>query len=422
MADHARGKSRFVAVFVNEMFAILLGLGLVEVFFSSGFQLTNPVDVISLSFVVSVVIFYWWEWSESIDEQFVTTARDFVINLLILCVFFLMFRSFCSPLTLAGLLIVLALLDLVWVTNFVITTRLFRHASRGVMARWFARKFLAILVFVGSYQAIVHWTDEAARMQTEATGVHESVLLGDTAPALLEGAERERASILAVLLVAVPFYVVRWTCFGVVKRMPRIVVSEACPCQEDIDDIVRIHNQYVHGDDLQAGAEGFLLQRLSRRMVKKEMEREGIVFHLVATVGGRVIGYAKVGSVLPPECDAVRWQDPDIRETLQQEVREGRHTHVYAVALDRRETGKHHAMRLYRRLRTIYGGHGFSAFVATDPTLNLPSLGFHQKMGFVDVGTYENPSYLGIENYRSRFLYRDARVPDPPEDDHDASA
>ena len=82
MKETVNGK--FINIFVNEMYAILIGIGIGNVLFAQKLDLSNIPDVIMALFVTSVVLLYWWDWTEYLEDNIVTTKRELIIDFAVL--------------------------------------------------------------------------------------------------------------------------------------------------------------------------------------------------------------------------------------------------------------------------------------------------------------------------------------------------
>lgn len=147
-------QSRFIGTFVNAIYAIVLSIGMGNIVFSDSFLLTDYLDLASAGFVVVVVAGYWWDWVDSVQEQVLSSLREFLIDLSMAFVFLTLFAFYDQPVTLAALFIALTCLDLLWVAN-----SCYEHARSEAMSAIdmfvpLLRKMGAIAVFTILYLAL----------------------------------------------------------------------------------------------------------------------------------------------------------------------------------------------------------------------------------------------------------------------------
>jgi len=120
-------EKRFIKDYVNNVYAIILGFGFVEItknIFSSEtplsftFDNSNFFQASMAFFVIIVVCLNWWDWSDNIGDKVKSTFLEFIIDLFILFTLLIMFFRFDDPLALIKLFFALSVLDLVWVVNY----------------------------------------------------------------------------------------------------------------------------------------------------------------------------------------------------------------------------------------------------------------------------------------------------------------
>ena len=94
--------------------------------------------------MTSIVLIYWWDWTEFISNNVVSNKREFAIDFLILIILEFLFGYFDSPLHLSLILLILGCLDMLWVVNHLYQfPELFRLKGK----KWITEKILDILIY-----------------------------------------------------------------------------------------------------------------------------------------------------------------------------------------------------------------------------------------------------------------------------------
>ncbi len=374
MSLSAARRSAFVGTFVNEMYAVLLGIGMGSIVFRKDFTLTDVTGLASAAFVLVVVLVYWWDWVEAAQRRVISTFRELTIDLLFGFVFLLLFAYSNDSLKLSAALIALACLDFVWVLNFCLTHETRRQISSKQALRWLVAKLLALAIFVGAFLLITWLQGRVAREWT-------------------------------LLVVLVSFFVVRCAFFRVLSRITQYCFRPATP--EDAEAIATIHNAHaLPSSEDAAPSSGFLLAEKTPESINRAITVASSRYFVATTPEGEVVGFVAVQDALPkPQIGSICWNHETARERcLAQSTR-----HIDTVAVAPGFNGRGVADFLYEQLEATDHAAAWTAFVAIAPASNVRSLRFHLSHGFVSAGAFSAPEFKGLTNYRSELLVCEPR-------------
>lgn len=372
MPTRGRKDGRFIATFVNEIYAVLLGVGMGSVVFSDAFDVDDPFHLASVAFIVVVVAKYWWDWVDVFETPAISSQREFWIDLAMMLVFLMLFLHFDQPRRIAGLVLVLSVLDLLWVANFVHETRR-TYAATLSAHRWWRLLFLKVL----------------------AIGVFAFAL------AVLERLAPTSPEMLGLLVVIVAFVFVRVFCFGRTRSVRDALLRPAHA--SDLRRIREIHDMHVLRDGETHDGGGFLLEPVTVDLLQTRLENPDREIFVVEDSRGEILGYADVTVHVPRhDLDDLHWHETKT-ETL---FHEGTHCHIQVVAVDAAIAGRGVGRLIYQTLAERYPEKVFSAFVVRRPVDNQRSMRFHSRQGFEEAAVLRRPSFCGLRHYESRLLVR----------------
>jgi L-amino acid N-acyltransferase YncA len=378
------GRTRFLSTFVNEMYAILLGLGMAEVLFSQDFKQAlvgipdNPKQIhipLACLFCVAIVLTYWSDWAEDIEKDVRMTAREFVLDFLILLnleLFFVFLSDGFAPVILGYLLLSLAFWDALWVVNYVCELGPRRATAPVQCMRWVGEKVLALVICSLGIAALYL--------------VPRSSLSG-------------WAGMVDLSILVVTFISVRLLCFNQVRRKKRLRFRKAH--REDVSAIVNIHNQHVFDVSAEKLDYGFLLERVSADQVSQKMTTGESDFFVAVDVGQEVVAYAELYHGIP---DGLLRDTSWHTEQWQSLVRDNPCCYIECVAVRRDCLGRGVGHYVYRRLRDRFPGQLLAAFIVISPRSNTYSVAFHRHEGFVAVGRFKRDRFRGLQNYESSLM------------------
>ncbi len=391
MASDMPVRGTFVKTFVNEMYAILLGIGVAEVIFSDEFReaivgLPRSPSLLALPltclFAVGIVLKYWASWAEDVEYDVGMSKREFVIDFCILLNLELFFVFAQQPLVFGMLLMSLAVLDLVWVINHLHDIQAAVAMPNVRPSRWILEKAVAVAIFGAAAGTLAAVRDWGAVSALTRSAWHPAFEIG--------------------VLIGV-FALVQTVCFNEVRRSGALVFRGARP--DDADGIAEIHNENVLVPEAAAEKSGFLLEPVRADDVRRRIENGFAEYFVVTEADGEVAGYAELAPRIPPELlPHMTWTDPAHEEAVQGNgIRL-----IECVAVRRRMAGRRLGQYLYGKLFERYPNSAFCAFVARHPFSNQRSLRFHRKAGFVCAAHFESDKYKGYDDYRSDLLVKSA--------------
>ncbi|MET3697926.1 L-amino acid N-acyltransferase YncA [Bacillus oleivorans] len=351
-------KNKFIGKFVNEMYAILLGIGISNIIFVQKIDLKNFNETVMALFVISVALIYWWDWSEHVESDVKTTKREFFIDFLILLNLEMLFAYFNDLHSLAFAFIVLGILDFFWVLNFQYEAKRAGTFQKNRAKVWLLEKVLVILIYGFSW-------------------------------ALIQFTLVSNYTILQMVCIISSFILVRNFGFNNVKDSREYTFEKAT--YYDIEEIVDINNSYFNGRVIEGG---FLLKKLVPNDVRQAIDYQEDLYFVAKDSNGKVIGYIELKSQFPAEVmDGLEWESPF---DLQQEQ-----FYIEQVAVHQEYQRKGVGSFLYDQTFRTFPEKNFSAFVVSQPIRNESSIRFHQKMGFEQKATFHSNQYAGMSPYES---------------------
>ena len=169
--------------------------------------------------------------------------------------------------------------------------------------------------------------------------------------------------------------------------------------ESDLDSIVNLHNLWALVPDRKASCRGFLLAKTRRDFLYDRLFNE----HwqgLVLEERGALLGYILASRDIP-ESDNLDWLVDHNDFTGDPE-----HLHIreIAVAPDALRLGV--GRILYGILGRRADCSSLSAFVATQPLKNTPSIDFHRAQSFSPGALFKKDEFMGLKDYGSTLYVR----------------
>ncbi|GAA0327686.1 hypothetical protein GCM10008967_17740 [Bacillus carboniphilus] len=354
-------ENKFIGKFVNEMYAILLGIGISNIIFVQQIDLKDFSQSIMALFVISVALVYWWDWSEYVESDVRTTKREFIIDFLILLNIEMLFAYFYDLKGLAVAFIVLGFLDLAWVINNQYEAKKAGTFQKNRAKTWILEKCIVIAIYTFSWLLISF---------TFVSNYH----------------------LLQMICVIFSFILVRNVGFNNVKDSREFSFHKAS--YQDIQDIVDINNSYFDGG-VHTG--GFLMKKIIPNDVRKAIDFQERVYFVAKDSKGQTVGYIELNSAFPVEVLG------DL-EGLSQEEQESILSNQYyieQVAIKEDQQRKGIGSYLYNQVLQTFPDRNFTAFVVSQPIRNDSSIRFHRKVGFKDAALFKKDQYAGMSPYES---------------------
>jgi L-amino acid N-acyltransferase YncA len=356
-----KGK-KFIGTFVNEMYAILLGIGIGNVLFAQNLDLGNIFEVVMILFVIGVILVYWWDWTEYVSENVISSKIEFVVDFLILIALELLFSFFNNPYFLIRVFIGLGVLNLLWVINYNIHTRAFGN-KRSLW--WMLEKVIVIVIYVVVF-----------------------ILITYVLP--------KNANYISAGLIIISFVIARFIGFSQLRGSHSFKIRKAKP--DDASAIVSLNNKwYTEGSN----NKGFLVTLLDEKQVAKDIESDTVTYFIAESKKKELQGFVSV-SDSPEEgiMDSVTWID----KKLEEKFKKVNNKYIEKVAVVEGAEKKGLGRALYQRLFQEYPKYILYSFAAYYPKINEASINFHTRMGFKKSGIFERDEFLGIKDYRSIFF------------------
>ena len=76
----SRLQSRFVSHFVDQMYVILIGLGIASIAFSLDLESHPFFHLLMSLFVTTVALIYWWDWKDYFENDVISSKSEFVVS------------------------------------------------------------------------------------------------------------------------------------------------------------------------------------------------------------------------------------------------------------------------------------------------------------------------------------------------------
>lgn len=362
MAKKKADKDTFISTFVNQMYGILIGIGIGSILFDSAFDVGNWFNIAMVIVVTVMVVFYWWDWIEYIEGDIVSSKSEIIADFLVLIALELLFVFYNDPTSLALVFIALAVCDLIWVVNHIVYMKKEKkgYQSGASNIRWIAEKFAGIAIYAVLYLIFVFVTP---RMN------------------------QTFQNIATVVLVILAFTAVRRLSFNEVFKARAYKTRMAD--DKDSVAIADINQDYID-DDHPA-----LIQKLTVRDVLERIRKKEII--VAQNSKKKVVGYALIAheGAKPYLPDTVF---PD--QKLKERVTDGPHVLLEQIAVksDCRREGI--GGILLRAVRAM-SRDDLLSYVANEPVDNVESTAFHESHGFMPVGTFTSDDFAGRKNYKS---------------------
>lgn len=355
-----RTKIKFVTKFVDELYVILIGVGLVNVIFGLD-PLEHPtVSILMALFVTTVVLLYWWDWKATFEESVVSSRTEFAIDLLLLIALVFLFRYYDNPIRLGLVFVAIGFLDLLWVINYSVRSRGDHGARRRA---WIGEKVLVIAIYSATWLLL-------------RTAVSDWPVFAQDA--------------LIVSAVAI----VRFVGFRQAKKGARISFRAA----ESSDAVViaQINNEHFRA----VGSQGFLITEIEPAGVADRIADESSLYFVAESASGEIQGFVELYREPDDEVRESEWADP----ALHRRFEAINSVYIAKIGVSANAARLGIGKFLYDRLKVRYKSDALYAFVVLKPILNTPSLKFHESMGFERVASFHRASFDGLSPYASALM------------------
>lgn len=168
--------------------------------------------------------------------------------------------------------------------------------------------------------------------------------------------------------------------------MTKIVKAEL----HHLEEICEISKKLLHE---QKNENGFLVQELKFEDIKDYLSE-----FYVSLTENKVSGYIWINKEYPK----LRLSNTTFTENIDLE----RVIYIKQVAVNPDFARRGIATNIYNYIFEQFTNQEIVACVATKPLINQPSINYHLKLGFKEIGTLVIPDYLGFETYEANVYYR----------------
>ncbi len=116
-------KKKFIGQFVDEMYSIIIGLGIASILFQEAFEPSSVLQILTIFIITYVILMYWWDWAEYISTEVYSTKRELIIDFIILFTMELFYVFYNQLLYLSLAFFILGICDFIWVSNYIYESR-----------------------------------------------------------------------------------------------------------------------------------------------------------------------------------------------------------------------------------------------------------------------------------------------------------
>ncbi|MDY6799837.1 MAG: GNAT family N-acetyltransferase [Bacteroidota bacterium] len=357
--------NKFIGAFVNEMYAILLGIGLGNVLFVQQIDLNNKFELLMGLFVTGIVLLYWWDWTEFLGDNVVSSKAEFIIDFLILINLEVLFLFYNKPENIALIFILLALLDFAWVINYIIQNKGNYIAKNKT---WISEKIVALVLFTTLYFLLKYTFSDI-----------ELIYKG--------------------LTTILTFILVRKISFKQLKNAPRYSLEIAKP--EDYEVIAEINNSYFDPEKNKA----FMITEMTEDIILERIHKNYRYYVLRKFGNEEILGFVELSNTVGVDIlSRVNWKT----DKFKKQILENNDNLLYIekVAVDKSYKKQGVGEALYKNLFAKYSNNSFYAFVMDKPYTNEISMNFHKKLGFEEAGILKLDKFKDFKDYQSKIYYK----------------
>ncbi|ADU32082.1 GNAT family N-acetyltransferase [Evansella cellulosilytica] len=337
--------NKFIGTFVNNMYAILLGIGISNIIFVQSLNIMNLHESIMALFVTSVVLLYWWDWSEYIEEEVKSTKAEFIIDFMILICLQMLFANFNQPQDLAMYFVVLGCLDLLWVLNYIYFMKHESLQSNMKAKPWILEKVFCIGVYLLAWMILNTYSF---------------------------------STYINIAIIIASFVIVRNLGFVQVRRKMKFMFEKATDA--DVSQMIEIHQTYHRRER----KEGSLSKQLDVYEISNIIESKKERFYVAKTVGGLTIGFIELTKYTSLEqLPSVSWHSDNISDAL---MKNSCFLYVDQIAVRENYHNKGVAKYMYTNILERYRDATIITPIPTAPNRNTNAIVAHENIGFKEVG------------------------------------
>ncbi len=370
------------------MYVILLALGIGKVIFENELKLTDYKEILSSLFVVGVVVDYWWNWAEGVEEVITPTFSELVFDLLIILNLTFLLAHYKDLELLPWFFFYLGVCDLLWVINHSWDYRKEKGRCHKRRFFWLFEKVSAIAVyfFVAVLFGPILWQvlEEKDSIKFFFEILYQSPIF--SSPIFAE--------LWQILVLIFAYLFVRRFCFVDIRRIRGISFKEVEA--DDLEELVVIHNQQALTNLEGNIKNGFLLKGTTLQNLKAEYLNENNKF-FKAIYQDNIIAFIKLAKKIDANVlEKTKWktEKPDLLDN-------SNHWYIGCLVLRKKFERRGVGEEVFKELFAFYKGSTFSSFITIAPFNNIPSLKLHKKFKFKEIGTFDAEIFEGIKNYKS---------------------
>ena len=169
----------------------------------------------------------------------------------------------------------------------------------------------------------------------------------------------------------------------------------------DYKQIAEINTQHLNSPD----ENGFLIIRLDETEISRLAHENSIEFYTARDSNDEIQGYVVAATEFDMSLvDSMQWVSSSLKsKTL--DALSGKHLYIKQLAVRKQSQGLGVGSFLYAQLERNLGL-PIIAFVAETPRQNEPSLRFHIKHKFIEVGTLYRAQFGKFTDYYSRMFVK----------------
>ncbi len=176
--------------------------------------------------------------------------------------------------------------------------------------------------------------------------------------------------------------------------------------ENDIEQIINIHNSNVVNEEVYLRNQGFLLNKVNYKIILTNIENKK-QYYVTTDKSNSVLGFICLSNQIDKNILlSVKWKNKYDSKFLLL----NKYFYIDVVAIKPDFIGKGIGKHLYKQLYLTYSNFIFTLFIASKPYINKRSLNFHLKQEFRVIGHYKNNSFCGLKNYESKLLFKNCLI------------
>lgn len=175
---------------------------------------------------------------------------------------------------------------------------------------------------------------------------------------------------------------------------------------EDAKNIIEINQSYLDKYDNKAG---FLINSLDYDELLDLICYNKKSFFIAKGEDKEFLGYAIIEEKIEEDIlGGIEWNWIDKKN--KEDFERFQFIYITQLAVKKEIIRKGIGKFIYENLFKKFPDRNFVAFVAKEPYLNRASREFHKALGFERIGIFKRERYLGLDNYKSYFFYKEKLI------------